>query len=73
MSDELGYQVKEKNIMVRARVKWVCESCDETNLEIPFWCVWDEDLQEFIIGECTEDDAYCNQCEERTSYREEPI
>ena len=46
--------------------RYTCDNCGEDDLEFPFWCSWDVELQKYVIIEPNEaETVYCNVCEER--------
>lgn len=48
-----------------SKVRKVCKHCGSTDVRKDAWAEWDEDKQEWVLGDVFDDD-YCMTCEYET-------
>jgi len=49
-----------------------CKTCQGDTVMREAWVSWDEELQQWIL-ETVFDDAYCGDCDQKTTIVEEPL
>jgi hypothetical protein len=54
------------------KIRMVCEVCGSDEVMRDAWAVWNEDLQEWELGDIF-DHAQCDRCEGETRIKEVPI
>ena len=45
-------------------MKLICKSCGSTNINRDAWVVWDEQSQEWRLGDVYDEEIWCGDCEE---------
>jgi hypothetical protein len=59
--------------MKETRIKYICGSCGSDDIEFNTWSSWCIDIQEWDHEEVLDDDCWCLDCEERTSWEKVTI
>ena len=65
---ETGYVVTEPEEKKTPRGNYYCDYCDSSNLEFQRYCTWNNVEQEWVLGDDTEEEPYCSECEDRVNY-----